>query len=196
MDNQLFFRSSLSAVDSDSRTIEGVAVVFNKWSQDLGGFIERVIPTAISQELIAQSDVIANYEHNSPDYMMARSRNGKGTLQLELKEDGLYFRFEAPTTSKGDELLYHVRNGNITECSFCFALAPDSNSERWYKNKEGKLCRDICKIGGLYDISLVQVAAYPDTYCHTRSVEKAKEVDDIIVKDLEERLSDVLKYEI
>lgn len=173
--NKIYFRSKLDSEDNESRTIKGVAVVFNKWSNDLGGYIERIMPGAITQELIDKSDVIANREHNSQDYMMARCKNGKGTLNLELKEDGLYFSFEAPETDKGDELLYHVRKGNIDECSFAFTLSREKDAEKWYKDKDGKLCRDINHIDGLYDISLVSHAAYSDTYCYSQ---RAKEMID------------------
>lgn len=176
-DYRLIFRSTIKASEGESRTIEGVACVFNSWSQDLGGFIERILPDAITNDLLGRSDVIANYEHNSPDYMMARYKMGDGTLSLDLRDDGLYFSFDAPETAKGDELLWHVRNGNITECSFAFAIASDGTGEKWYRDPNNQLCRDITRIEELYDISLVQNAAYPATYCHTRSLQefKAKE---------------------
>lgn len=181
--NKIIVRSKLDLQGNDeSRTIKGVAVVFDKWSNDLGGYIEKIMPNAITQELVDNSDVIANREHNSADYMMARCKNGKGTLKLELKNDGLYFEFEAPETDKGDELLFHVRNGNIDECSFAFTISNDKNAERWYKNSDGQLCREINHINGLYDISLVSHAAYSDTYCYSQRaldmVDKAKLLSD------------------
>ena len=180
-ENKKYFRSNISAdVDENSRTIKGAAVVFDKWSRELGGFKERIMKGAITQELIENSDIIANYEHNSEDYMLARYRNGGGTLSLELTDDALLFEFEAPTTAKGDELLYHVRNGNIDECSFCFTISEDEGAQRWYKDDQGQLCRDIYKIGGLYDISMVIHAAYGDTYCYSRNQEEAKRALEIM----------------
>lgn len=191
----IYFRSKLeSSDDNESRTIKGVAIVFNKWSNDLGGYIERIMPNAITQELIDKSDVIANREHNSKDYMMARCRNGKGTLSLELKEDGLYFSFDAPETDKGDELLYHVRNGNIDECSFAFTLSHEKGAERWYKNEDGQLCRDINNIGGLYDISLVSHAAYSDTYCYSQRALEMVEEDERLTKKYDDMIEDLKKY--
>jgi HK97 family phage major capsid protein/HK97 family phage prohead protease len=119
--------------------------------------------------LIDHSDIIANCEHNSQDYMLARSRNGEGTLKLELREDGVYFSFDAPETEKGNDILYHVRQGNIFECSFAFTLPEKRAGEKWYK-EDGKLKRDISRISGLYDISLVGRAAYSDTFCYNRSI--------------------------
>ena len=187
-DNKIYFRSTLDS-ESEGRTIKGVAIVFNSWSRDLGGFKERILPGAVTQDLVNRSDIIANCEHDSRNYMMARSRNGKGTLSLSLEDDGLHFSFEAPTTPKGEELLYHVRNGNIDECSFAFTISPEKDSEKWYKDSEGNFLRDIKRIGGLYDISLVAHAAYGDTYCYTRDLESIKERS----KELNDKLDSMMR---
>lgn len=193
--NKLYFRSKLeSPVESESRTIKGVAIVFDKWSNDLGGYIERIKPTAITQELIDNSDVIANREHNSADYMMARRKKGKGTLNLELREDGLYFEFDAPNTAKGDELLFDVRNGNLDECSFAFTLGGEKGADSWYKDESGKLCRDINHINGLYDISLVAHAAYSDTYCYSQRGLEMVEKDKELSSKYDEMIDEIKKY--
>ena len=195
--DKLYFRTEIDplAESQESRTISGVAVVFNKWSRDLGGFKERILPGAITQELVSSSDVIANCEHDSKNFMMARCKQGQGTLKLELKEDGLHFSFEAPTTDKGDELLYHIRNGNLDECSFAFTIPDDGSGERWYKDDSGNLVRDINNIDGLYDISIVAHAAYGDTYCYSQRaldmVNKVTELNrkyDLMIEDLHKYL--------
>lgn len=193
-DNKLYFRSSLSQVEGEeSRTIKGMAIVFNKWSRDLGGFKERILPSAITNDLISHSDIIANCGHDSQNYMMARSINGKGTLKLNLTSEGLEFEFEAPETAKGDDILYHVRKGNIFECSFAFSLPDNGKGDKWYRDSNGDLCRDVKEIAGLYDISLVSHGAYSDTYCYSRSleqtIEKEKEINeklDSIMREIEE----------
>lgn len=152
----------------DSRLIEGVAVVFNSWSRDLGGFREIIRSTAITQELIDNSDVIANINH-SDDLMVARWNRGTGTLNLELKEDGLHFSYEAPETERGNQLLWDIRHKNITECSFAFSLPNNDTCQRWFRNDDNELCREITEIGGLYDVSCVNLAAYPATSVDARS---------------------------
>lgn len=172
--------------EEEGREIRGLAIVFNKWSNDLGGFKERILPNSISQELIDSSDIIANMEHNSQDYLLARSRNGQGTLKLQLQEDGLHFSFTAPETEKGEELLYNIRNGNLFECSFAFTVPSDGTGERWFK-EDGLMRREIKKIDGLYDVSIVSRAAYSDTYCYNRSIPKE-------IKDLSEKIDKKMDY--
>lgn len=156
-----------AAEDENSRLIEGVAVVFNSWSRDLGGFTEIIRSSAISQELVDNSDVIANINHDD-NQMVARWNRGKGTLNLELKEDGLHFSYEAPKTARGDELLWNIRHGNLTECSFAFTLPNNDTCQRWYRGEDGELKREINEIGGLYDVSVVTLAAYPATSVDNR----------------------------
>lgn len=172
--------ANVRTVDAESRTISGYAVVFDSWSRDLGGFIEIIKKGAITEELLNSSNIIMNTNHND-EQMLARWVEGHGTLRLELREDGLYFEFEAPETERGNELLWNIRNGNLYECSFCFALPTDASSERWYR-EDGQLKREICRIAGLYDCSIVNTAAYPAT-----SVANREEVDvEAIVRSLDE----------
>lgn len=164
----------------DSRLIEGVAVVFNSWSRDLGGFTEIIRSGAISQELIDNSDVIANINHDD-NLMVARWKRGEGTLNLELKEDGLHFSYEAPETERGNQLLWDIRHKNITECSFAFSLPMSDTAQRWYRDG-GELKREIFEIGGLYDVSVVNTAAYPAT-----SVANREQIDiEAIKRSLDE----------
>lgn len=171
--------------DEASRTIEGYAVRYEEWSRDLGGFIEIIRSGAISEELIQNSDVVMNINHDN-DKMVARSKNGQGTLQLEARPEGIYFAFDAPPTPLGDELLYNVRTGNFTECSFAFTVAPDS--EKW-TNDGGQIKREIKLIDGFYDTSIVTHAAYPTTSVSARGEEMVKnsqEIENLIDNSLNE----------
>lgn len=161
--------------DSESRIVEGYAVRFNEESQNIG-FFETISPEAITEEVIKNSDIYARLNHNE-NTVLARSRYGEGTLHLELRSDGLYYRFEAPHTVDGDALLEHIRRGEICTSSFAFTVAEDKYSERWSK-KDGKLCRTVYKIDRLYDISPTFEGAYLTTSCYSRDKGKAmKEMD-------------------
>lgn len=173
---------TLRAADGEGRKLIGRAVVFDSWSRDLGGFKEIIHRSAISDELLASSDIIMNINHDN-NQMVARWNGGNGTLSLELREDGLWFEFEAPQTERGNELLWNVRSGNLFECSFAFSLPDNKTCTRWYKDEDG-LKREINEIGGLYDCAIVTFAAYPDTNVDSRE----KEIIDtqIIIRSLEE----------
>lgn len=174
----------------ESRTIQGKAICFESPSNDLG-FIETIKRGAITQELIDNSDVFARMNH-SDDYILARSRKGEGSLMLELREDGVYYMFEAPNTEKGNELVEHIRRGEITTSSFAFAVSKEPNSEKWYKDNEGVIHRDIYKIGYLGDVAPVFNEAYSATTCSLRGEEMIKtsaEIDakmDLLKKEIEE----------
>ena len=44
----------------------------------------------------------------------------------------------SPWLSKGEELLQHVKRGEITQCSFCFGLDySDKDAEKWTHNADG-----------------------------------------------------------
>ena len=69
-----------------------------------------------------QSDIYARLNHRE-DTVLARSRYGEGTLHLELRNDGLFYSFEAPHTAAGDELLEHIKRGEISTSSFAFTVS-------------------------------------------------------------------------
>ncbi len=177
----IYRRSKEIRAHSDSRTIDGYAVVFDSWSRDLGGFSEIIRQSAITQELLNESDVIANINHDD-NQMLARWIEGEGTLKLSLDEKGLRFEFECPETERGNQLLWDVRNGNLFECSFAFALPDNDTCCRWFRDEAGNLKREITEIGWLHDVAIVTLAAYPAT-----SVDNRESIDiEAITRSLDE----------
>lgn len=165
-----------NAFEENGRTIQGRAIVFESLSNDLGGFKEIIKRGAISQELVDSSDVFARTNH-SDDYILARCNKGKGSLQLELREDGLYYSFEAPNTEKGNELVEHIRRGEISQSSFAFMVANEPGAERWTK-VDGETVREIYKISYLGDVAPVFSPAYTETSVSLRALDKAKEMNE------------------
>ena len=174
-------------INEDSRTVCGYAVKFDSLSQDLG-FYETIKSGAITEETIKQSDIYAKFNHRN-DAILARSRYGEGTLRLELREDGLYYEFEAPHTVWGDELLEHIRNGNLYGSSFAFLCEQDKWSQR-----DGQYYRDVLKIKYLGDVSPVFEPAYLDTYVDKRGMEQIKKHSQNTMeneKTLEEQIAEL-----
>ena len=154
--------------NKESRHIEGYGCVFNQESQDMG-FIEIIRSGAITEELIAQSDVCCFFNHDQ-NKLLGRSVNGEGTLKLSLDDHGLRFALDLPNTPDGDTVLELVRRGDITACSFAFCLAPDEDADEWIE-VNGKYTRYINKIAGLFDVSPVVFPAYQGTEVSARSTE-------------------------
>lgn len=153
--------------DTNKRTVEGYAVVFDSPSEFIG-FKETIHSGAITDETIKRSDIYAKLNHND-EKILARSRYGEGSLKLEVDEIGLRYSFDAPNTIWGDELLEHIKRGEINSSSFAFSINKQKRScEKWSKDKDGKMVRDIYEIEMLYDISPVYNPAYPATTCSKR----------------------------
>lgn len=168
---------------SESRHIEGYAIVFNSLSNNLGGFREIIEQGAITDELIKNSDILCLMNHDIKKGVLARSYQGRGSLKLDIDEHGLHYSFEAPKTALGDEVLEGIRRGDIAKCSFAFVCGEDN----WTKDENGEYIRHVKKIKNLYDVSLVYHPAYEETEvkADTRGLDelKAQEKANNIVKE-------------
>lgn len=153
------------AEGNDSRIVEGLAIVFGKRSQPIGskGMIEIIDPTAVNEELLKNSDVFCYLNHDESRGVLARCRYGVGSLELKITEEGLYYRFEAPHTALGDELINYLNRGEIYTSSFCFYCPEDG--EKWTREEDGTVVRHVTRITKLMDVSPVFEPAYLDTDC-------------------------------
>nr|DAJ97641.1 MAG TPA: prohead serine protease [Caudoviricetes sp.] len=166
--------ASISSINVDTRTVEGYAIVFNSQSEDLG-FREVIAPSAVTEDTINTSDVFCLFNHN-PDKVLARSKYGKGSLTLTLDDRGLKYSFEVPNTELGNELLEHVRRGEIDGSSFAFIVSSEEGSEVW-ENINGTTHRTINKIECLVDVSPVWQPAYSATSVSARALERLNEME-------------------
>ena len=153
----------IEAREQGSRTVSGYGSVFNSQSEDLG-FIETIDPNAITEETIKRSDVFATLNHDM-DKILARCKYGSGSLELKCDDKGLYYRFDAPNTDLGDELLEYLNRGEIDSSSFAFTVKRDE----WKNGDDGKHYRRILEIDQIFDISPVFCAAYPEAICQKRN---------------------------
>lgn len=178
--NKVEIRCELRS-ENGGRHISGKAISFDTQSNDIG-FIEILHRGCISQELIDSSNIVFLYNHDY-NQVIARANKGKGTLNIDLRDDGVYFDLEVPNTTMGNDLLENIRLGNITQCSFGFNYA---NEEGAYKDEKiGDVWyRNVYKIGELYDLSAVTYPAYDDTYVNARMQERSKMEDKL--KETEE----------
>ena len=157
--------------NGDGRTISGRAIVFDSPSNDLG-FVEIIHRDAISQKLIDSSNILMTYNHN-PDRILARRDKGQGNLQINVRQDGVYFQFNCPNTTLGNDVLEDIRCGNLSKCSFAFTIPDIEGAQKWEKI-DGVYHRDIFQIDGIYDLSIVVNPAYEQTYVTARNEELAR----------------------
>lgn len=173
-------RAKAEGSEGESRTIEGYAILFNSpsaplWEDEDEVAREQISPDAITRNLLDGSDIKMTMNHNF-DQLLARSKQGKGTLTYEVDERGVKFAFEAPHTTDGDRAIELVRRGDIDGCSFMFACSysdPQCVSRTVTKNKDtgkAEVLYTIRSITGIYDFTLTPMPAYPDTEVDVRSL--------------------------
>jgi len=167
LETRVFDASELRMTKSDDGIMrfEGYAAMFNKWSEDLGGFKERIAPKAFTKA-IKNSDTRALFNHDS-NYVLGRI--SAKTLDIREDEKGLKFSIIPPDTTWARDLSVSLGRGDISQCSFGFTLGIDE----WKEGKDG-VTRTIKEVDKLPDISIVTYPAYPDTSVALRNMEQAK----------------------
>jgi HK97 family phage prohead protease len=155
----------------NDNTVTGYAIVFDRESRDLGGFVETIDRDSL-KGVIENSDVLCLLNHNEDKGILARSNRGNGSLRLEIDNQGLKYTFETPNTALGCELLEGLKRGDINTSSAAFTV----DSDRWEKRSDGTYKRHILKFKELYDVSPVYKPAYDDTsvYIDKRGLDEAK----------------------
>lgn len=156
---------------TQSRTVVGYAAKFNTESELLGfGFVEVIEPGAFDD--VMNDDVRALFNHD-PNLILARS--SAGTLSLSLDEVGLRYEFEAPESTRGNDLLCDLQLGNIRESSFGFQVAESEWEEIVNPDNSIKEIRRIKKVKALFDVSPVTFPAYHATEVTVRSLQQFRE---------------------
>jgi hypothetical protein len=143
--------------DDGSETITGYAIVFNRDSQDLGGFIERIEPEAMSGADV--SDVVALFNHD-PNIVLGRIPE---TLSLTVDAHGVRYDIKPPNTSAASDVKESIRRRDVRGSSFAFTVK--QGGDRWQKPKvKGEpYTRTITQFDRIFDVSPVTYPAYRDT---------------------------------
>ena len=156
----------------------GYAAKFNLESENLGNdeyqFREIILPGAFDDVL--NDDVRALVNHDS-SLILARSKNGEGSLRIGVDGVGLWYEFEAPDTQVGRDLVTSIKRGDIDQSSFSFKVGKDG--QKWEETKDGDgptiIKRTITKVARLFDVSPVTYPAYPDATVALRSLTEFQE---------------------
>ncbi|WP_128382866.1 HK97 family phage prohead protease [Staphylococcus coagulans] len=143
--------------DDNDMFIEGYALKFDTWSENLGGFKETISKEALQNTDL--SDVRCLVDH-LPSQIIGRTT--AGTLDLTVDNIGLKYRCQLPNTTFARDLYENMRVGNINQCSFGFMLDEKGDDMR-FDEKEGIYKRTLKAIRELTDVSVVTYPAYKDT---------------------------------
>jgi HK97 family phage prohead protease len=153
----------------DRRAIGGYAAIFNRYSQNLGGFVEEVRGTAFNKSRgDGWPEVIARYNH---DDNMLLGTTGGGTLRLALDETGLSYDVDPPAARQ--DIVELVQRGDVRKSSFAFRVP--KGGDEWTTTDQGYPLRSLLSVQ-LVDVAPVNSPAYVDTSAGLRSLADHKGV--------------------
>lgn len=179
MNDKINIRSLQTELFTEGRTVEGYALRFNEESSIQFEPYKRVLfrevirSGAITQEDIDKHDIFAYYNHDKSKVL---GRTSAGTLKLDVRDDGLYYMLDVPETETGNELLEHIRRGEMQGTSFGFYLPDSLDKDAWTKTEERSenmpiYFHEITKIPLIGEISPCFTPAFPTTSVFSRSTE-------------------------
>lgn len=170
-----------ASTDDGKMIVEGLAVVFDQptvlFKLDDGTEIKEVIERGALDNTDV-SDCFFKYNHSNHTMGMARVKNG--TLQLEIRDEGLFIRAELADTTAGRDLYELVKRGDIDKMSFAFDIEEEEFDQEQYMFR-------VKKISKLWDVAAVNVPAYDGTRIYARRLEdveafRAKEAEALVEK--------------
>src|SRR3990167_11252468 len=159
-----------AAEGDDPLRIIGHPVVYNRWSEDLGGFREMILPGAAAKT-IKESDIRVLFNHD-PNFILGRNR----AATAEFTEDAKGVRmvnFPPDNPTIRDLVISPLERKDITQMSFAFSVVnpepfdPQAGvryGDHWEppKKDDGLWERTIAEFR-MYDGSVVTFPAYPTT---------------------------------
>lgn len=145
--------------EGEHAVIEGYASVFNSYSQNLGGFVEEILPGAFTNSITqkassTRADIRGTYNHRQ---VIARQHNG--SLRTSEDNQGLHFEIDLNLRITAHrDLLESVEGQLVNGASFGFEML----DWEWSHTQEGfPLLRQ--KAVELFDEGPVDFPAYLDT---------------------------------
>jgi HK97 family phage prohead protease len=168
MDNALIHPGGELRIEARglARIIRGYPIVFNRLSENLGGFKERILPEAIQRTLREGVDLRALFNHN-PDHVLGRLSSG--TLRVQADADGLMMELTPPSSASA--IVESIERRDITGGSFAFH--PVGESETWWDYKATPPVRTIRDMV-VRELSIVAWPAYTPTSISLRSADLAR----------------------
>lgn len=158
----------LRAAEAGTPRIGGKAAVFDKLSQNLGGFVERVGPGFFNTSRDkGWRGVMARYNHE----LLLASVAG-GSLRLAIDTEGLDYEADLLDDPASERVHKLVARGDVHQSSFAFYVTDDE----WDLTDQGFPRRTLVS-GELVDVAPVDQPAYLDTSTGLRSLAEARSMD-------------------
>ncbi|GGJ74421.1 HK97 family phage prohead protease [Glutamicibacter ardleyensis] len=147
----------------------GYAAVFNRYSQNLGGFVEQVDPAAFNKSLADGAEVLARFNHSDGALL---GTSVAETVRLGVDGTGLWYEIDLPDTTHGRDVKALAERGDLRFSSFAFRTMEDD----WGYTNEDFPLRTL-KAVQLVDVAPVVSPAYRDTSTGLRSLADRFDLD-------------------
>lgn len=146
----------LRATDGEPPVLSGYGAVFNRLSQNLGGFVEEVDPSAFVTTLSSGRNVIGAVNHDL-SWLLATTESDTMTLEA----DSIGLRYDMTLDADDPDAvraMAKVRTGKFRGSSFSFATREDA----WSTTEQGFPLRRLLAVE-LYELGPVASPAYLST---------------------------------
>lgn len=169
-DAQIEFRA-----DDEGRTLIGVPIVFDQWTEISGwegNFLERIAPGALNRTLAHRANQIKVLFNHGFDPTIGDKPLGK-PARMEPLDDGLHVEVPLARTSYNDDLIELMRSGALDGMSFRFSVADEDVVKKPKKseyNPKGLPERTVKELK-LYEFGPVTFPAYEATTVGVRARE-------------------------
>lgn len=155
------------AKDDGAVIVEGYAAVFNQPTNIGDVFSEVIAPGAFRSALERGDDTEFLVNHGG----LPLARSTAGNLTMKEDEKGLWMRAELdPSDPDVQRLVPKMKRGLLDQMSFAF----QATGQRWDTPGEGMDVRTITDVM-LFDVSIVNRGAYPQTSIALRDRDAARE---------------------
>lgn len=166
--------------DGEATKLVGYAAVFNRLSEDLGGFVERIAPGAFKEVLGQGHNILGLFNHSMDNLLASRT---SGTLRLEEDEFGLRYEIDLDASDPDHQrVMSKVRRKDLSGSSFAFR----STHDEWATTEADYPMRTVTHVTHLRDVGPVTVPAYPDTAARPLALRSLAELTDRPVEELAE----------
>lgn len=152
--------------------IKGMPVVFEQETEIMdpaGSYKEIIRRGALDECNLTDTRLLFNHDANR----IPLARTPK-TLKFKTTPAGLEMIAELPDTEEARSVHTAVARGDLTGCSFAFTVPPGGDL---YDPKTNT--REILKISKIFECSIVNYPAYPQTSVEARSVIDSHSNDEI-----------------